>query len=92
MLTDAPQAQNVRITENEMDLLEVNKTNLVKVTGDDYLGIVGIYHHIHCLNNIRRLLHWDYYGAKFGKDKHLAGFTIEHTGKFTLAPHLESKL
>ncbi|KAI0383344.1 hypothetical protein F5Y04DRAFT_287487 [Hypomontagnella monticulosa] len=76
-------ALNVRISNNELSLLNVNQTNRVQVTGgsdDDYVGVLGVYHHLHCLNNIRRLLRWDYYGPKLTGEKHMEGFSPEHSG------------
>ncbi|KAL7622857.1 hypothetical protein AAE478_006536 [Parahypoxylon ruwenzoriense] len=73
---------NIRISKDELSLLNINKTNRVQVTGangDDYVGVLGVYHHIHCLNNIRRLLSWDYYGPKLAGEKHMEGFSAEHS-------------
>ncbi|KAI9644491.1 hypothetical protein NHQ30_006512 [Ciborinia camelliae] len=73
---------NIRVTSEELSLLSENKTNLVRVTGGDhgknYVGVIGVYHHIHCLNNIRRLLSWDYYGPRIAHQKHKEGFSKEH--------------
>lgn len=83
---DLFKAINVRVTSDELDILHENKTNRVHVTGNDrtdYLGVVGVYHQLHCLNNIRQLLSWDYYGPKVGDRKHGEGFAEEHTSKFT---------
>ncbi|KAI1764095.1 hypothetical protein GGR53DRAFT_494963 [Hypoxylon sp. FL1150] len=73
---------NIRIGSDELDLLNENKTHRVQVTGgkgDDYVGVLGVYHHMHCLNNIRRLLSWDYYGPKLAGEKHMEGFSVEHS-------------
>ncbi|XXH04144.1 hypothetical protein Hte_010557 [Hypoxylon texense] len=73
---------NIRIGDDELDLLNENKTNRVQVTGgkgNDYVGVLGVYHHMHCLNNIRRLLSWDYYGPKLAGEKHMEGFSREHS-------------
>ena len=75
-------ALNIRIGNDELDLLNENKTNRVQVTGgkgNDYVGVLGVYHHMHCLNNIRRLLSWDYYGPKLAGEKHMEGFSREHS-------------
>lgn len=75
-------ALNIRVKKEELDLLQENKTNLVQITegsGDDYVGVIGVYHHMHCLNNIRRLLSWDYYGPKMAGQKHMEGFSPEHS-------------
>ncbi|KAI2618100.1 hypothetical protein GGR54DRAFT_184508 [Hypoxylon sp. NC1633] len=73
---------NIRVANHELDILSLNKTNRVQVTGgngDDYAGVLGVYHHLHCLNNIRRLLSWDYYGPKLAGEKHMEGFSPEHS-------------
>ncbi|KAI0469740.1 hypothetical protein GGR56DRAFT_668474 [Xylariaceae sp. FL0804] len=73
-------AQNIHVTEDEMSRTGLNTTNLVRIRGGGYFGVLGVYHHLHCLNNLRRALHWDYYEAKFGASgKDLPGFTIKHT-------------
>ncbi|KAI5861117.1 hypothetical protein GGS23DRAFT_606346 [Durotheca rogersii] len=73
---------NVRIRKDELSLLKENTTNRVQITGgngDDYVGVIGVYHHLHCLNNIRRLLSWDYYGPSMAGEKHIEGFSVEHS-------------
>ncbi|KAI0109018.1 hypothetical protein GGR51DRAFT_117520 [Nemania sp. FL0031] len=78
-------ALNIRITDEEMTLLGENKTNRVQVTGgdpnkeNDYVGVLGVYHHMHCLNNIRRMIHYDYYEGRMKGQKHLEGFSKEHS-------------
>ncbi|KAI1147054.1 hypothetical protein F4825DRAFT_167328 [Nemania diffusa] len=78
-------ALNIRITNDEMTMLKENKTNRVQVTGGDpekdfdYVGVLGVYHHLHCLNNIRRMIHQDYYGPRMAGAKHLEGFSKEHS-------------
>ena len=42
-------AKNVRITEEEMLLAGENLTNSVQLVGGDYLGIMGVFHQLHCL-------------------------------------------
>ncbi|KAI0468728.1 hypothetical protein F4859DRAFT_201021 [Xylaria cf. heliscus] len=85
---DLLHALNVRITNDEMDLLHENKSNRVQVTGGnrqsdrheyDYVGVLGVYHHLHCLNNLRRRIHWDYYGPRMAGLKHLEGLSKEHS-------------
>lgn len=79
---DALYSLNIRIGDDELSLLNENKTNRVQITGgkgNDYVGVLGAYHHLHCLNNIRRLLSWDYYGPKLAGEKHLEGFSREHS-------------
>ncbi|KAI1372108.1 hypothetical protein F4677DRAFT_274637 [Hypoxylon crocopeplum] len=59
------QAIDIRVSSDELDTLGINKTNRVQVNGGDYLGSMGVYHHLHCLNNLRMVVHWDYYEPKF---------------------------
>ncbi|SPQ25729.1 8a642c71-02e4-4acf-b4ee-2291641d0938 [Thermothielavioides terrestris] len=54
-------ALNIRISEDEMSILHENRTHRVRVNGGDYVGVLGVYHHMHCLYNLRRVVHWDYY-------------------------------
>ncbi|KAI1823340.1 hypothetical protein F4861DRAFT_335712 [Xylaria intraflava] len=85
--TDLLRALNIRITSAEMSYLNANKTNRVQVTGGDhendheydYVGVLGVYHHLHCLNNLRRVIHWDYYGPLLTDAKHPEGLSIEHS-------------
>ncbi|KAI0891961.1 hypothetical protein F4806DRAFT_289454 [Annulohypoxylon nitens] len=58
-------AINIRVTGDELDTLGINKTNMVQVNGGDYIGSMGVYHHLHCLNNLRMVVHWDYYEPKY---------------------------
>ncbi|KAK3331672.1 hypothetical protein B0T19DRAFT_413740 [Cercophora scortea] len=55
---------NLRVSGTELDLVGENRTNAARVTGGDYLGVMGVYHNLHCLNALRVQLHWDYYEAK----------------------------
>lgn len=72
---------NWRVKKNELDYLNINSTNKVKVsTGDDeYVAVFGVYHHIHCLNNIRRLINWDYYGPKLSGPEYAEAFSVGHS-------------
>ncbi|KAI1455334.1 hypothetical protein F4805DRAFT_436434 [Annulohypoxylon moriforme] len=75
-------AINIRVRGSELDLLQENKTSRVQIiggSGDDYIGVLGVYHHLHCLNNMRRLLNWNYYGPKIVNLEHKQGFTREHS-------------
>ncbi|KAK8010984.1 Protein of unknown function DUF3328 [Apiospora arundinis] len=62
-------ALNIRVTPEELYRLNKNSTNRIQVDGGDYLGVLGVYHHLHCLNNLRRLVHWDYYESMFGEEE-----------------------
>ncbi|KAI0846170.1 hypothetical protein F5Y00DRAFT_264889 [Daldinia vernicosa] len=57
-------ALNIRVSPHEMEQLGSNLTNRIQVDGGDYLGVMGVYHHLHCLNNLRRIVHWDYYESR----------------------------
>ncbi|KAI1412076.1 hypothetical protein F5Y13DRAFT_180423 [Hypoxylon sp. FL1857] len=73
---DLLHAINIKITGDELDFLGVNKTNLVQVNGGYYIGSMGVYHHLHCLNNLRMVVHWDYYESKFAGSPY-----FDHLGK-----------
>ncbi|GAW20384.1 hypothetical protein ANO14919_098900 [Xylariales sp. No.14919] len=72
-------AINVRLTEDELRRFNVNMTNRVQVSGGDYLGSIGVYHHLHCLNNLRMLIHWDYYKPKWEDYAFPEQFGVEHS-------------
>lgn len=55
-------ARNVRLTLDEMIYLQENLTDLIQVDRHDYPAVMGVFHHLHCLNNLRKIVHWDYYG------------------------------
>ncbi|KAJ8132571.1 hypothetical protein O1611_g1052 [Lasiodiplodia mahajangana] len=72
-------AINVRLTEDELRRVGLNITNRVQVNGGDYLGSIGIYHHLHCLNNLRMVVHWDYYEKKWADYPFREQFGVEHS-------------
>ncbi|KAI2603139.1 uncharacterized protein GGS25DRAFT_510192 [Hypoxylon fragiforme] len=72
-------AIDIRVTGDELDTLGVNMTNRVQVNGGDYLGSIGVYHHLHCLNNLRMIVHWDYYEPKFADSEYLEHMGTEHS-------------
>ncbi len=63
-------------------------TNRVQVNGGDYLGSIGVYHHLHCLNNLRMVVHWDYYKSKWADYPFPEQFDAEHSGCSSLNPVL----
>ncbi|KAK4031496.1 hypothetical protein C8A01DRAFT_51441 [Parachaetomium inaequale] len=77
-------ALNIRISEDEINILHENRTNRVKVNGGGYAGVLGVYHHMHCLNNLRRVVHWDFYGPTLATAKHAEGFSKEHSAEARL--------
>ncbi|KAI2471404.1 hypothetical protein F4781DRAFT_122986 [Annulohypoxylon bovei var. microspora] len=72
-------ALNIRITSDEVDFLGLNTTNRVQLNGGDYLGVIGAYHHLHCLNNMRIAIHWDYYKEQYGNYSRQEVFSREHS-------------
>ncbi|KUI69123.1 hypothetical protein VM1G_04712 [Cytospora mali] len=60
--------ENLRVTRDELEWLGENLTDLVQVDGGDYAAITGVIHHLHCLNSIRKVVHWDYYGPLLAPD------------------------
>ncbi|KAI0895815.1 hypothetical protein F4806DRAFT_70582 [Annulohypoxylon nitens] len=72
-------ALNLRIKKEEVELLGLNTTHRVELNGGDYLGVIGGYHHLHCLNNMRIAIHWDYYKDKYGNYSRQEVFSREHS-------------
>ena len=71
---------NVRISTEEMALINETTTNRARVTGGGYAGAMGIWHELHCINNLRKLLHWDHYSEKYGDTASPEAFGTEHSG------------
>lgn len=66
-------ARNVRVTHDELLYLQENLTDLIQVDHHDYPAVMGIFHHLHCLNNLRKIVHWEYYGPLMeGEDDSLS--------------------
>ncbi|KAK3328592.1 hypothetical protein B0T19DRAFT_424970 [Cercophora scortea] len=72
-------AMNFRATPEDLDAVGENKTDRVRVVGGDYAAVLGVYHHLHCLNNLRRVIHWDYYGPRLAGTRHPEGYSKEHS-------------
>ncbi|KAH8894557.1 hypothetical protein GQ53DRAFT_643295, partial [Thozetella sp. PMI_491] len=72
---------NVRVSEDEMDLLNETRKNRVRVTGGGYAATMGVTHQMHCLNNLRRLIHWDHYQPRLANmsTHEASAFTKEHS-------------
>ncbi|KAI0475481.1 hypothetical protein GGR56DRAFT_695182 [Xylariaceae sp. FL0804] len=72
---------NIRVKPEEMKSLpDLNLTyDSVQVDGGDYMGVMGVFHHLHCLNNMRIRLHWDYYESKYKAFENRHGLRIEHS-------------
>ncbi|KAI1737056.1 hypothetical protein F4680DRAFT_430134 [Xylaria scruposa] len=80
-----------------MDMLHENMSNRVHVTGGnrqsdhhDYVGVLGVYHHLQCPNNLRRGIPWDYYGPRMAGLKHLEGLSKERSGKLYIISSVNS--
>ncbi|KAI6093648.1 hypothetical protein F4821DRAFT_221079 [Hypoxylon rubiginosum] len=50
---------NIRISKDEMRRLDT--TSLPFQDGDGYLGMLGVYHQLHCLKQLRKWIYRDYY-------------------------------
>ncbi|KAI9654979.1 MAG: hypothetical protein M1821_005732 [Bathelium mastoideum] len=70
---------NVRISTEEMALINQTTTNRARVSGGGYAGAMGIWHELHCINNLRKLNHWEYYGPKYGGKENKEAFGKGHT-------------
>lgn len=76
-------ALNIRVKKDELDLVGNVTAERVRVNGGDYAGEVGVYHHLHCLNNLRMVVHWDYYESRLPKyDPKNNPFAKTHSGMF----------
>jgi hypothetical protein len=74
--------QNIRITEEEMEMQNENRTNRVQLADGGYLGLVSVWHDLHCLDIMRRALNMQYYGPRISEEERRAKlFTLEHYGK-----------
>ncbi|KAF2872026.1 hypothetical protein BDV95DRAFT_635637 [Massariosphaeria phaeospora] len=63
-----------------MAMLQENTTNRAQVLNGDYAGILGVFHHLHCLDTIRRVLHWDHYGPRASEQALRSGvYSKEHS-------------
>lgn len=61
-----------------MHYLQENLTDLIQVDHHDYAAVMGIFHHLHCLNNLRKIIHWDYYESLVNAEAE--GFSKGHSG------------
>ena len=78
--TDQGTALNIRVTLGELASVKENVTNRVQVDNGDYAGVLGAYHFLHCLNNLRRIVHWNYFEPRL-TDAHPDAFSKGHSGK-----------
>ncbi len=78
--SDSSAAQNIRVTAAELGPQNENLTSRVQLADGDYLGVISVWHDLHCLDIIRRGLRSDYYGSRV-KPEEQALFTAGHYGK-----------
>ncbi|KAF2139767.1 uncharacterized protein K452DRAFT_360469 [Aplosporella prunicola CBS 121167] len=68
---------NIRLTDD--DLRGINQSSISLGHGGGYLGMLGVYHELHCLKLVREALHLDYYGrGKSEKQKRILAGHAEH--------------
>ncbi|KAI1079888.1 hypothetical protein F5B20DRAFT_580684 [Whalleya microplaca] len=72
-------ALHIRVSGDEMIRLGLNTTNRVQVNRGDYFAALGVFHYLHCLNNLRMVVHWDYYGPKMANFGSQEAFGKEHS-------------
>ncbi|KAI1378117.1 hypothetical protein F4677DRAFT_444029 [Hypoxylon crocopeplum] len=72
-------ALNIRVSRDEMSRLGLNTTNRVQVNRGDYFAALGVFHYLHCLNNLRKVVHWDYYGPQIAGSGSQEAFGKEHS-------------
>ncbi|KAI9711311.1 MAG: hypothetical protein M1820_002298 [Bogoriella megaspora] len=68
---DMNEGQNIRVTQEEMIEGGENFTNAVQLLDGGYLGILAVYHHLHCLDIIRRFAHPEYYTEVTTSEAHV---------------------
>ncbi|KAL5385924.1 hypothetical protein DPSP01_004360 [Paraphaeosphaeria sporulosa] len=56
--------QIIRVSAAEMKLQGENLTNRVQLTNGDYLGTMSVWHSLHCLERLRKVIHMNYYHDK----------------------------
>ncbi|CAI6333743.1 unnamed protein product [Periconia digitata] len=72
--------QNVRITEDEMKLQGENTSNRAELEDGGYLGLMSVWHSLHCLDVLRRNINMDYYWALIPEEERGRGlWTKEHS-------------
>jgi hypothetical protein len=79
-------ARNIRITPEEIHSLGANTTHRVRTSNGDYVGVLGPWHRLHCLNVLRRVIHMDYYGPRMSEEERGSYlWKQEHSGKYSNA-------
>lgn len=74
------EAMNIHATKAEFELQGENFTDMVQLANGDYLGIIGVWHQIHCLDIMRRAFHLDYYAPRL-VDGESEVYNIDHYGE-----------
>lgn len=75
------EAMNIRATKEEFEVQSENFTDIVQMADGDYLGIIGVWHQIHCLDVMRRAFHLDYYQPDLG-DGETEVYNTNHYGEY----------
>ncbi|PVI03091.1 hypothetical protein DM02DRAFT_698890 [Periconia macrospinosa] len=72
--------QNVRITEEEMILQGENLTDRAELEDGGYLGLMSVWHSLHCLDILRRNINHYYYYPRLPESERGRGlWTKEHS-------------
>ncbi|KAF2178041.1 hypothetical protein K469DRAFT_696153 [Zopfia rhizophila CBS 207.26] len=53
----------------EAELQNENLTNRVQIENGDYMGALGVWHQLHCLDALRRAVHFEYYSPSDDPDQ-----------------------
>ncbi|KAF2492905.1 hypothetical protein BU16DRAFT_620214 [Lophium mytilinum] len=71
--------QNIRVSPSELATQRENLTNRVQLPNGDYMGSLGVWHQLHCLDILRKAVHMDYYRHHLTNISHTADiFVVEH--------------
>ena len=61
-----------------MQRMGENVTNRVQLSDGDYVGVLGVWHHLHCLDHLRRMIHFEYY-EKLATEHSLLLYNKKHS-------------
>ncbi|KAF2646046.1 hypothetical protein P280DRAFT_512253 [Massarina eburnea CBS 473.64] len=61
--------QNIRISPDEMHTLGENLTNRVQLEDGNYLGLMSVWHNLHCLDILRKVVNWEYYFPRLTEEE-----------------------
>ncbi|KAJ4292408.1 hypothetical protein N0V90_009070 [Kalmusia sp. IMI 367209] len=80
--SDLLTGQIIRVSKEEMELQGENLTNRVQIADGDYLGTMSVWHSLHCLDRLRKVINMDYYHSVIPDYKPDTGmWTKAHSGK-----------